>query len=230
MRIPKIIHQTWKSVKLPEHFQILADTWKEYQPDWQFMLWTDEMNRDFIKTNYPDFLNIYDNYSSNIERIDAIRYFLLYHYGGVYIDLDFECLQNIEELLADEDCVLGLEPKEHCERFGTEKIISNAFMAASPLHSFFKRLCAVLSNEEHHGSKAGVLTTTGPFMLTKTYDGLKDQAGIKLLPSHLLYPITIEEAREVINGTNDEKLEAKIQNSYGIHYFWGTWWDVVEQG
>src|SRR6201986_68484 len=137
MRIPKIIHQTWKSAVLPEHFQMLADTWKEYQPDWQLMLWTDEMNRDFIKTNYPHFLNNYDGYPSHIQRADAIRYFLLYHYGGVYVDLDFECLQNIQELLTDEDCVFGLEPNEHCKRFGREKIIGNAFMAAIPSHPFF---------------------------------------------------------------------------------------------
>ena len=37
---------------------------------------------------YPWFLETWDNYPFNIERADAIRYFVLAHYGGVYIDLD----------------------------------------------------------------------------------------------------------------------------------------------
>jgi mannosyltransferase OCH1-like enzyme len=228
MSIPKLIHQTWKNSEVPENFQLLMNTWKEFHPDWKFILWTDEMNRNFISEHYPDFLNKYDNYPANIQRADAIRYFLLYHYGGVYIDLDFECLQNIEELLTDEECVFGLEPQKHCERFNVEKIICNAFMAVCPSHHFFKQLCTVLSSEEFGEKKTDVLNTTGPFMLTKLYGKYQEKVRIKLLPSFMLYPITIEESREVINGTSDENLETKIQNAYGIHYFWGTWWDILK--
>jgi mannosyltransferase OCH1-like enzyme len=223
MSIPKLIHQTWKNSVIPENFQLLTDTWKEFHPDWTFILWTDEMNRNFISTHYPHFLNKYDSYPANIQRADAIRYFLLYHYGGVYIDLDFECLQNIEDLLGNEGCVFGLEPQKHCERFNAEKIICNAFMASSRSNAFFKQLCVALNSDDY--CSTSVLNTTGPFMLTKVYDSYGKKEEIKLLPSHLLYPITIEESREVINGTCNENLEAKIQNAYGIHYFWGTWWE-----
>ena len=39
-------------------------------------------------SRYPWFLETWDAYPFNIERADAIRYFVLAHYGGVYIDLD----------------------------------------------------------------------------------------------------------------------------------------------
>ena len=37
---------------------------------------------------YPWFLETFDNYQFPIQRADAIRYFVLAHYGGIYIDLD----------------------------------------------------------------------------------------------------------------------------------------------
>ncbi len=46
------------------------------------------MSRELIATEYPWFLNTFDNYSEPIQRADAIRYFVLAHFGGVYLDLD----------------------------------------------------------------------------------------------------------------------------------------------
>ena len=37
---------------------------------------------------YEWFLETWDAYPYNIERADAIRYFVLHHYGGIYLDLD----------------------------------------------------------------------------------------------------------------------------------------------
>jgi len=41
-----------------------------------------------IGVRYPWFLETWDSYPFPIERADAIRYFALVHYGGIYIDLD----------------------------------------------------------------------------------------------------------------------------------------------
>ena len=46
-------------------------------------------------------------------RVDAVRYFLRYHYGGVYADLDFEALKPLDALLVEKDLVLGQEPAAH---------------------------------------------------------------------------------------------------------------------
>ncbi len=57
-----------------------------YLLPWQ--LWTEKASRDFIELEYPWFLKTYDRYSFPVQRVDAVRYFLLLHYGGIYIDLD----------------------------------------------------------------------------------------------------------------------------------------------
>lgn len=51
-------------------------------------LWTDATARLFMQTHYPSFLPTYDSYEYNIQRADAIRYFVLHRYGGIYMDLD----------------------------------------------------------------------------------------------------------------------------------------------
>ena len=69
-------------------------TWREVLEEeancsvFSHQLWTDVKSREFIATEYPWFLATFDNYSQPIQRADAIRYFVLNHFGGIYIDLD----------------------------------------------------------------------------------------------------------------------------------------------
>ena len=42
-------------------------------PEWQFVIWTDEDNRELIRLHYPLFLSTYDTYDMGIKRVDAAR-------------------------------------------------------------------------------------------------------------------------------------------------------------
>ncbi|KAF8318206.1 glycosyltransferase family 32 protein, partial [Clavulina sp. PMI_390] len=98
-RIPRIIHQTWKTDTLPERWKAVSKTCTSIMPDYEYMLWTDASSRNFIAKEYPWFLATFDGYTYNIQRADAIRYFVLHHYGGVYLDLDVGCLRPLDPLL-----------------------------------------------------------------------------------------------------------------------------------
>ena len=67
---------------------VLSPEWCAYADPELPKMWTDAKSRELIATEYPWFLNTFDNYTHPIQRADAIRYFVLAHYGGVYIDLD----------------------------------------------------------------------------------------------------------------------------------------------
>jgi mannosyltransferase OCH1-like enzyme len=228
--IPHIIHQTWKNENVDEHLAVLAETWREKHPGWGYKLWTDGMNRTFIAENYPDFLNTYDNYPHNIQRVDAVRYYILYHMGGVFIDMDFECLQNISPLLNNNECVFGLEPDEHCTRFNKEKILCNAFMACTPGNLFFETICTELKIQGGMADTAGaswmqILETTGPFKLTRIFDGYQHKSSIKVLPADVIYPLSLSETRRLFNETLgvDKSLQKKVNDAYAVHYFLGSW-------
>jgi mannosyltransferase OCH1-like enzyme len=87
--IPKIIHQTYKTFdSIPDKWLYTQQLVRTHNADFEYMFWTDVTLREFLHANYPYFLSTYDSYRYTIQRIDAVRYFLLYHYGGFYIDLD----------------------------------------------------------------------------------------------------------------------------------------------
>lgn len=225
--IPTIIHQTWKDHDIPLDFRTLALSWKNHHPQWEYRFWTDQMNRAFIREHYPSFLDRYDGYATNIERVDAVRYFVLHKYGGIYIDMDFECLASIAPLLKTAKCLFGKEPDAHCRIHDKELIISNAFMASAPGSSFFAALCEELANDrfvtDHPNNR--ILETTGPFMLTRVYAGYINKEEIEILDSTRLYPLTKEELEAYSeNGISDRKLEDKLKDAYGIHHYAGTWW------
>lgn len=226
MQIPQIIHQTWKNESLPENFKRMSNSWKERHRDWKYIFWTDEMNRNFIKDNFSYFLPIFDGYESNIQRVDAVRYFILYKYGGVFIDLDFECLANINPLLGNSMCIFGKEPLEHCNIHNKDIIISNAFMGTREKAPFFFALCKELENIDHYISHPNnkILESTGPFMLSRAYKKYDKKEEITLLESEIIYPLTKTELDEWNIEPQDLVIKQKLKKAYGIHHYAGTWW------
>ncbi|WP_268225315.1 glycosyltransferase family 32 protein [Sinomicrobium oceani] len=227
MKIPKILHQTWKNENYPEHFKPLVKSWIENHPDWEYRLWTDEMNRNFIKENYPDFLNTFDNYPVPIQKADAIRYFILFHYGGLYVDIDSEAFRNVESILTgQEECVFVKEPQEHANIHNKKFIISNAFMASTPKSHFLKEIICDLMFHKTQNTDINtyVLETTGPFMLTRIYNESNFKPSIKVLNNDLIYPLSSEEASKVLSNEISKDIQTKIDKAYAIHYFFGTWW------
>jgi hypothetical protein len=132
-RIPPCIFQTWKSkVDIPKHFAQWMSSFDLLNPDFQHVLWDDDDNRNFIASYYNWFLPIYDSYAREIYRADAIRYFFLYTFGGIYADMDAECLKPLGHLLDRGDVLVG--------RMGDAShphSIPNATMASKPRQEFW---------------------------------------------------------------------------------------------
>jgi mannosyltransferase OCH1-like enzyme len=161
--IPKIIHQTWKTKDVPDHWKKSKDEWQRLHPDWLYILWTDEDIRNHIKDYHPDFLELHDNYEYNIQRADMIRYFILYDFGGIYSDLDQYPLENIEKYITTNLNYFVYSPNSD--------IITNQFMI-SPKHSLIMK--KVQDNLKKKipwyafGKHLKIYYSTGPFMINKT--------------------------------------------------------------
>ena len=97
----EIIHQTWKTRTVPDHLKKFVESWKKFNPDWEWRMWNDKDNRNLVLVHFPEYLPMYDNLKKSIMRADVIRYFILWKFGGLYADLDFEALQPMDTLLAD---------------------------------------------------------------------------------------------------------------------------------
>lgn len=227
MKIPRVIHQIYEDPAGPsESFLQLAETWKELNPTWEYRFWNKEAIENFLENNFPDFVPYYKAYSFNVQRWDAIRYLILYKMGGLYVDMDYECIEPIEPLLLDSTCCIGMELGHNKVYYNKSMIIGNAFIACVPGHSFFKDII----NEMIHGSKylhlskvMQVMESTGPMMITRIYEQYSDKNDITLIPASLIAPLTMEEVNDVATGIKKIEIEEKIEKAYALHYFWGSW-------
>ncbi|MFA0812841.1 glycosyltransferase family 32 protein [Microbulbifer epialgicus] len=231
MKIPKILHQTWKTSSIPKHWERFQSEWIDFHPDWEYRLWTDEDNRRFIEKEYPDFLELYDSYPYNIQRADAIRYFILHKLGGVYVDLDYQCIQNIEKLLNDKTCVVGLEPNAHSLEQGLDKMLCNAFMAVTPDHSFMCSIIELMKKRIRDSyppdGGRGILWSTGPILLTDAFK-FTCAADLELLPSSVLSPFCSGDS-ELAELSSCSKRSVELREilikdgCFAVHHWHNSW-------
>ena len=228
-KFPKIIFQTWKSkTDIPDKFRYWSNTWKEYNPTYEYVLWDDNDNREFVSTHFPWFLATYESYDVEIKRADAIRYMFLYTYGGIYADMDFECLQPFDSLLekyAEYDIILG-SMESDLSLWHITNNVPNAIMISKPGSSFWIR---VLKRMEEKGGKGRPEEQTGPIVLKEVY-AMAWGYSIKLLPSHILYPISwVTNEKERQDSLNSDvtsltqTMKARYPDSYAVTYWTHSW-------
>jgi mannosyltransferase OCH1-like enzyme len=174
--IPKILHQTYINSSIPAQWKEGQQSCIDLHQDYEYIvcaprhsclemnankeqkLWTDAKSREFIAAEYPWFLETFDNYPFPIERADAIRYFVLAFYGGIYIDLDDGCNRRLDPLLSYPAWV----------RFTVPTGISNDAMGSVPQHPFFLRTIESLQayNRNWLMPYITVMYSTGPLFLS----------------------------------------------------------------
>lgn len=227
--IPTIIHQIWDSGKdtIPADLLELAETWKANHTSWQYKYWDKERMEAFVYQYFPHLSDLYFSYKYDIQRVDVIRYLILFKIGGVYADFDYECIEPLDGYLADKRCCFGLDPAEHAKIFNKKYIISNAFMASEPNHSFLK---LVIDNLEVYKNSFGestldkVLNTTGPFYITDLYDKWGDKMDVTLVPENIISPLSKSDIIKCRRGLmSNEELQLKLKEALAVHYFDGSW-------
>lgn len=98
-QIPKIIHQVWVGdKKRPDQWM---DTWKEFHPDWEYVLWDNKAvrGREWRNQKHLDYMWAWSKWHGVA---DIIRYEILHEQGGVALPADSECVNPIDELLEPE--------------------------------------------------------------------------------------------------------------------------------
>lgn len=176
--IPQRIHQLWKTEDIPERFQGNAASWRRHHPGWTYRLWTDEAIDTFVREEYPDVWPLYRSYADQIQRVDAARYMILHRFGGLYSDLDIECLHPFDALCVHEAVLAGTTP------YG----LSNDLMMAAPGHPLFAALIRQLSHSQSVWGRwfvprhFRILLTTASLHLTNVFRAFSDAGPVHILP------------------------------------------------
>jgi len=212
--IPKKIHQIHLGGKpLPRQETKWRETWPQHNPDWEMILWDDE-KISTLHVSHPDILERCKNYS---EMSDILRFEILYQYGGLYIDTDFECLQPIDPIFTgrwggvkrgfNEDFVVYIESA----RAGP----CGAFLASSKNNQHIKTLIDNLpSREKSHGDKCAALKY-GPGYLRDTLPGDVQRS---LHYRKHVFPYLWNEKHRA-----DEDFKTTTPQAYAVHHWAYSW-------
>lgn len=205
-RIPKMLHWIWLGSPLPDKYKQLIDTWIALHPDWSFKIWTDADVPYFHFTN-KDMFDTAKNYG---EKSDIWRYEILEQFGGVYADIDFECLRNIEAFNHAYDFFIGMQPLDtHRVQLGI------GLIGSIPHHPILRVCIKTLPNNKHISQ---IIVRTGPIYFTNIFTQVAGKTGHRdiAMPASYFYPCGYEQ-----RGMNKNVWQQP--ESYAIHHWAGSW-------
>lgn len=224
--IPKIIHQTWKTSELPSKTLFCVESWKALNPTFKHILWSDEDILDFTKNNYPQYLNRVENFQAGIIKADFFRLLALYHFGGIYVDIDFECLVPFDQwqCIQRNKINAAYEPFSHSFIHGSFKQkLCNAFFASPPKMASYERLINT-GNLVNDKKPLEVKRSYGPLAWSKLLQEKHLKKEINLIPRRSIYPIPdLTNSKVAIEDscldTAINKIEKRKFNALAVHYW-----------
>ena len=106
--IPKVIHYCWFGRgEMPDLYKRCIASWKKVLPEYEIKCW----NEDTFDINSNQYVkDAYENRKFAFVT-DYVRLYVLYNYGGVYMDTDVEAVQPLDRFLNDE-AFSGFEKKD----------------------------------------------------------------------------------------------------------------------
>lgn len=92
--IEKVIHYCWfGGAEKNEIILTCIESWKKFCPDYKIIEWNEnnfDINMcDFIKEAYENKKWVFVS--------DFVRLYVLYNYGGIYLDTDVELMDSLDE-------------------------------------------------------------------------------------------------------------------------------------
>jgi mannosyltransferase OCH1-like enzyme len=184
---------------MPEAYSAFASGWRRLHPDWQYRLWG---GGDLPPLRNQPLYDRADELCPGLSgqlRSDIVRLELLYEYGGVWVDTDFECLRAIDPLLEGVDCFAA---------WVTDEWLNNAIMGAEPGHPFIGRLIDGLPESLAAYAGEAPRVVSGPQYLTRTWREAPD--GLTLFAKELFYPYLWSEL---------DRASESFPNAYAVHHW-----------
>lgn len=218
VRIPKIIHQIWVGPNpFPERYKVFQKSWLEKHPDWQYILWTNELIEQFHLRNKMQ----YDATSNYGQKADIARYEILDRLGGLYIDTDFECLKPFDAIHHCCDFYAGVTSGPGFE-------VYNGLIGSIPGHPILKSCIDEintytkenLSRENFSSDPMDIIRKTGPIFFTKQIEKYFSLT----INNIVLFPITYFYPWPNYERDNTSNIKKWFRpESYAVHH-WHTAW------
>jgi mannosyltransferase OCH1-like enzyme len=213
--IPKIIHYCWFGGKpIPENDAAYIVGWKRILPEYQFMFW----NETTFDVNTVRFTKQVASVKKWGFIVDYIRAYVVYTYGGIYLDTDVELLRPLDNLLIDNICFSGFENKRNINPgsiFAGEKRCA----IAKEVMDFYAAYSFIQENGELN-------LTDSPQIFTKILlkYGLKQNNTYQELGIFTAYPAEYFCPKSYRTGKT--QITSK---TYSIHHFDASWLSYTDK-
>lgn len=206
--IPKVIHYCWFGPKpFPGIVEKCLRTWESKLPDYELRFWNENnspMGIPFVCEAYS--LKKYAFVS------DYVRFWVLYRFGGIYLDTDMFVLKSLNDLLNNK-VFFAWETSE-------EKVLSCGIIGSVPQHPFINEV--MKHYELLHFDKTRISDFVIPGIVSKVYRNFEFKEEIKLYPYDYFYPFPYEEKEARQNF-----MRFKTENTYAIH-LWNISWGLMK--
>ena len=223
-KIPKILHQIWLGGPFPDKYRVLTDIWKQKHPDWSFILWTEKEIEEFGLVNK----GMYNNMKNPSAKSDVVRYEIAYSYGGVYVDTDFYCCKNLDELLYL-DLFCGFVGTYDGRLMPPETSIAPSIFGCSQGNKFIGQIIQNIGKVNTvPRSIAEIMTITGPDMFSREVVKELDKHPMSVvLPPNYLYPFPGAQRMTIRNMSLGEMENALSRymylETYAMHLWYCSW-------
>lgn len=209
-RIPKTIHYIWLGTRpLDETSLKCMETWKKYLPDYEVVKWDDAKCEEIIKGNkYASQALAAKKYAFVS---DYIRVYVLYHYGGIYMDTDVQIFKNLDRFLTDD----AFSCFENATMIPTALMASakgNEWMGAL-LHDYDER--EFIDAEGHMDLTTNVTAITNRSLTMGFVPNAQEQVfgpGVHIYTKDYFCPIDTYSNQDVFT-----------ENTYAAHLYNGSW-------
>lgn len=213
----KIIHYCWfGNNPLPSSAENYIKSWKKFFPEYEIKRW-DESNFDIkiIPYTYEAYMQKKYAFVS-----DYARFWILYHYGGLYFDTDVKVIKGMQDII-DQGAFMGRELT--FEEALEEKVIGVApglGIGSNPYHPFYKEILDHYSKlhfvlEDGSLNQTTVVEYITDLLVRKGLRNIKEiqrVSDIVIYPSDFFCPISPLTLKMIITP-----------NTRTIHYFAGSW-------
>jgi Glycosyltransferase sugar-binding region containing DXD motif len=224
-RVPKEIWQTMKTNAVPRKMGEWAETWIKLNPEYHYNFVDDDEVIQFIRTNFPGYLQAFERLKHGASRADLWRYLVIYKYGGVYADLDCLCLNPLKDWI-DPDAA-------YVTQLGVNKDVCQWLIISVPGNPIFLRAAERalhnvlndLASAEYYGFELhrGKLELRRPEALIKIEDPVLGLAGPPILQEaaedcfkNQTCPEIFEQTQVVcISEKTSCNFKGKVKHDYG---------------
>lgn len=214
-KISKTIHYCWFGHNpLPESALKCIASWRKYLPDYKIKEWNeDNFDVDIIPYTQEAYQAKKYAFVS-----DYARFWILYHYGGVYFDTDVEVIRPIDDII-DKGAFFGIETPA-VEGIKYPRINPGLGLGVALGHDLYGEILNYYKILHFLGEdgRPNEITIVEHITNVLIKHGMKQTNDIQYVAGAWIYPV------DYFNPFDDNTgVLRKTKNTRSIHWFSKTW-------